>query len=92
VRTVEPDKLHPANPRGQSLTQEQLAAQAVFETTKKKVRASDKSEKSGIRKDKDSNKDAQQHDEACMGQAYSPDGHSEVVGEDSEGHVIDALA
>jgi hypothetical protein len=65
---------------------------AVVETAKKKVRASDNVEKAKIKKDRDSQDGSHGSGEHPHGQAYGSDGHAGTVGEEPEGHVIDALA
>lgn len=92
VRSVEPDRLQQVNSRAAGLAQDQLAALAVLESTKKKIRASEKVDKSRIKKDKDPEGNASGGHESSHSPAYSADGQSGTVGEDPEGHLIDTFA
>lgn len=93
VRSVEPDRSQQVNHRVAGHAQDQIAAQASVQFQEKKVKASDKADKAKIKKDSDKQKESEdQGQHGCHGQSYSSQGQTETIGEDPEGHVIDALA
>jgi hypothetical protein len=92
VRSVEPERTQSATQRVTGIVQDQLAAQAVVENTKKKVQSTEKSEKPKAQKDKDPEQGQAEQHEHHQSLSYSPEGQAKTVGDDGEGHLLDVLA